>query len=235
MFTENELKQWFIRLQIKENTKTVIEQIRTSQPLRRVCGGGRNVSGNYSSIKMGRTIQFESHTVELRAIELFYEYDDDVIEYWDQAFQFTLKFASANGKNGTHRHIPDFLVIRQNLVCFEEWKPEKTLEKLVVKQPNRYCRGEDGQWHSPPAEEYAQKFGFYYHLRSDIEIDNIKYRNIQYLKGYLNKNYIVSQEIADTVIAVVASNPGITFAQLRKQANNATIDDINALIATQYI
>ncbi|QMS92341.1 DDE-type integrase/transposase/recombinase [Nostoc edaphicum CCNP1411] len=191
----------------------------------------------FSEIKYDsyRTIQFESHTVELRAIELFYEYDDDVIEYWDQAFQFTLKFASANGKNGTYRHIPDFLVIRQNSVSFEEWKPEKTLEKLVVKQPNRYCRGENGQWHSPPAEEYAQKLGLYYRLRSDIEIDNIKYRNIQYLKGYLNKNYVVNQEIADTVITIVASNPGITFVQLRQKASNATIDDINALIATQNI
>ncbi|QMS92340.1 hypothetical protein HUN01_33890 [Nostoc edaphicum CCNP1411] len=59
MFTEDELKQWFISLKLEESTKTVIEQIRTSEPLRRVGGGGRNVSGNYSSIKMGIGLVFD--------------------------------------------------------------------------------------------------------------------------------------------------------------------------------
>ncbi len=39
---------------------------------------------------MGRTIQFESHTLELPALTSFYEYDDDVLEYWDQPYQLTL-------------------------------------------------------------------------------------------------------------------------------------------------
>ncbi|HEY9800249.1 MAG TPA: DDE-type integrase/transposase/recombinase [Leptolyngbyaceae cyanobacterium] len=235
MLTYTELKLRLLELNIPDNTQKIVEQIRSSEPLRRVSSAGRNVIGFHSSQKMGRTIQFESHTVELVAIELFYEYDNDVLEYWDQAFQFTLKYESKNGKNNTSAHIPDFFVIRQNSLGFEEWKPEKTLEKLAVNQPNRYLRGEDNLWHSPPAEEYAKKLGFYYHLRSDAEINWIKYRNIKYLKGYLDKNYTVIPEIAGNLVSIVTSNPGISLAQLRQEAKEGTIDDINALIAANQL
>jgi hypothetical protein len=236
MLNREEIEKWFHCLKLSEKTIGVIEEIRSSEPLRKVRGGPGNVSGEYSSHKMGLTIQFESHTVELAAIELFYEYDSDVLEYWDQAFALTLKFASASGRNGTHKHIPDFFVLRQDSVGFEEWKPEKSLEKLAVKQPNRYSRGEDGCWHSPPAQEQAQKLGFYYRLRSDAEIDWVKYRNIKYLRGYLDKNYIVGAQAKTAVLSVVTSNPGISFSQLRQEVKDvANVDDINALIATKQL
>jgi len=235
MLTEYEFDNWCIQFNILDGILKVIEQIRSSEPLRRVGGGRRNVSGHYSSRKMGFTIQFESHTVELAAIELFYEYDSDVLEYWDQAFQFSLKFKSKNGRAVTSAHVPDFFVIRQNSVGFEEWKPEKTLEELAVDQPNRYLRGEDGRWHSPPASEYAQKLGCYYRLRSNAEIDRVKHRNIKYLKGYLDKNYVVNESVTAAVFSVVASNPGISFAQLRTEVKVASVDDINALIATSQV
>jgi transposase InsO family protein len=236
MLNREEIEKWFHCLKLSEKTIGVIEEIRSSEPLRKVSGGPGNVSGEYSSHKMGLTIQFESHTVELAAIELFYEYDSDVLEYWDQAFALTLKFASASGRNGTHKHIPDFFVLRQDSVGFEEWKPEKSLEKLAVKQPNRFSRGEDGCWHSPPAQEQAQKLGFYYRLRTDAEIDWVKYRNIKYLRGYLDKNYIVDAQAKTAVLSVVTSNPGISFSQLRQEVKDvANVDDINALIATKQL
>jgi hypothetical protein len=69
--------------------RSVIHQIRSSDPARRVGGGHRNVSGRYPSKKMGVTIQFESHRVELaRIYEL--EHDPDVLEYWDQPPQFLI-------------------------------------------------------------------------------------------------------------------------------------------------
>jgi putative transposase len=75
----------------------------------------------------------------------------------------------------------------------------------------------------------------YYRLRSSSEIDWIKSRNLKYLRGYLDKEYIVGEEIAATVFAVVASNPGITFAQIRSEVKEANSDDINALIAAEKI
>ena len=80
MLTDKEFNKWCDRLELPEQTKQIVLNTRTSDPLRKVKGNARNVCGPYSSKKMGRTIQFESHTVELPALISFYEYDDDVLE-----------------------------------------------------------------------------------------------------------------------------------------------------------
>ena len=62
-------------------------------------GGGRgNVSGRYPSRKMGMTIQFESHRVELAAIYEM-EHDDSVEEFYDQPPSIKLDYLSAEGRH----------------------------------------------------------------------------------------------------------------------------------------
>lgn len=192
MLSESEFNQWCDRLNLSEECRQIITKIRTSEPVRKVKGSGRNVSGISSSQKVGRTIQFESHTVELPALISFYEYDDDVLEYWDQPFQLTLK-CSPDGKKATNiSHIPDFFVLRTHSFGFEEWKPEKALIKRAEKYPYRYIRDEDGKWQDVPAQEQVEQLGFYFRLRTDSEIDWVRYRNLKYLKDYLDKSYSVS-------------------------------------------
>lgn len=83
MLDDNELLAWHTRRCSSEQARSVIDQIRASAPARRVGSGRRNVSGRYPSRKMGATIQFESHRVELAAIyEL--EHDSDLLEFYDQ-------------------------------------------------------------------------------------------------------------------------------------------------------
>lgn len=82
MLNAQEFDNWCHRLKIAGQARSVIEQIRSSEPVRRVRSNGISVVGSYSSMKMGRTIQFESHKVELPASEE-YEQDDDVLEYYD--------------------------------------------------------------------------------------------------------------------------------------------------------
>jgi hypothetical protein len=77
MLTEAELTHWFQRLAIPEQGRAMIHHVRSSDPARRVGGGHRNVSGRYPSRKMGVTIQFESHRVELAEI---YEMEHDADE-----------------------------------------------------------------------------------------------------------------------------------------------------------
>jgi len=79
MLGQDDLAAWFQRLRIPEPTRSLIMDIRASDPSRRVGGGGSNVSGRYPSRKMGVTIQFESHRVELAGI---YEMDDSGILIW---------------------------------------------------------------------------------------------------------------------------------------------------------
>jgi len=73
--------QWCHRLGLSPATRELLARLRAAPPVRRVQGRAQNVSGTYASRKMGLTIQFESHKVELWAIYAM-EYDTQVLEYY---------------------------------------------------------------------------------------------------------------------------------------------------------
>src|SRR5439155_9447949 len=128
---------------------------------RRVRSGRCNVSGRYPSRKMGATIQFESHRVELAAIYEM-EYDAAVLEYWDQPLSIKLDYRSPAGRPMGVLHTPDFFVMRQSSAGWEEWKTEESLDKLAKHNPNRYCLDSSGKWRCPPGEKRASELGVYY-------------------------------------------------------------------------
>lgn len=234
MLRNEQFQEWCHRLGLSSRSCELVGQIRSSEPIRRVGGGANNVSGRYPSQKMGRTIQFESHKVELPAIE-DYEADDDVLEYYDQPLKLTLSYASKNGRRVVCSHVPDFFVIRQSSVGFEEWKPEVRLKILTQSQPNRYCQNSDGDWYSPPGEQCVEAFGVYYRLRTDREINWTLYRNRQFLRSYLKQGYSVDEEVSKALQATVVTHPGITLTELIQTVSNSSVDDIHALIATHQL
>ncbi len=81
MMTPSAFQQWCRTL--APSTCDLLASLRTSQPVRRVTSRAHNVSGAHLSSKMGVTIQFESHKVELWAI-LVMDRDPDVLEFFDQ-------------------------------------------------------------------------------------------------------------------------------------------------------
>src|SRR5271157_4361663 len=103
---QDDLLAWFQSLSIPEPTCSLIDHIRSSGPSRRVGGGRSNVSGRYPSRKMGVTIQFESHRIELAGIYEM-EHDAAVLEYFDQPPAIKLDYESVAekrvGKNGRPR------------------------------------------------------------------------------------------------------------------------------------
>jgi putative transposase len=235
MLSPEELSAWYARLHVSPRTRSVIDQVRSSEPARRVGGGHRNVSGRYPSRKMGFTIQFESHRVELAGIYEM-EHDDSVLEYYDQAPSIKLDYLSAGGRHLGVMHTPDFFIIRADSAGWEEWKTEDELGRLAEKNPNRYCRGENGQWRSKPGEEYATALGLYYRVRSSQEIDWIFQRNIRFLEDYFSIDLTPSQAIAERVRAFVAVTPGVSLQDLiRAVGGFATSDDIYRLIARDQL
>src|SRR2546421_8430968 len=113
MFDKAEFLQWCERLKLSPEAFMVIEQVRTSDPARRVQSGSRNVSGTYPSKKMSVTIQFESHRVELAAVYEM-EHDPDVIEYYDQPPSFKIEYSGMNGRRLAVFHTPDYFAIRKD-------------------------------------------------------------------------------------------------------------------------
>ncbi|MCY7285860.1 MAG: DDE-type integrase/transposase/recombinase [Cyanobacteria bacterium CAN_BIN43] len=231
MLSEAEFEAWCSQLNLSDDASTLVARIRRSEPARRVGGGYTNVCGRYPSLKMGKTIQFESHKVELPAIEA-YEADTEVLEYYDQPTHLKLSFTSVNGRTIRCQHIPDFLVLQRTTVGFEEWKPEKRLVELAQKQPNHYHQDADGQWHNSPAETDAATYGISYRLRLDREINWIEHRNRQFLRSYRDGSYPVGEAVKTALIDRVATTPGITITQLLQSILTASPDDIHALIAT---
>ncbi|MGI8746612.1 MAG: Mu transposase C-terminal domain-containing protein [Bryobacteraceae bacterium] len=235
MLTDLDLLAWYTKLGLADSARVVIDHIRSSDPARRVDGGRHNVSGFYPSKKMGATIQFESHRVELAAVyEL--EYDDDVLEYFDQPPSFKLDYDSADGRHMGVLHTADYFVIRNDCAGWEECKTEDELVCLNRKNPNRYARDQKGIWICPPGEAHAVAAGLYYRVRSSRDIDWVYQRNIQFLEDYLRDGFPTAQQPLQAVLAHVGAVPGILLHQLFEATSSAVSrDDIYAMVACGLI
>lgn len=234
MLTEQDFAAWVVRAGLPEPAQAAVAHIRSSGPARRVGGGRSNVTGRYPSRKMGVTIQFESHRVELPAIfEL--EHDSSVLEYYDQAPAIKLDYRSADGKRLGVMHTPDFFVIREDRAGWEECKTAEELTRLSERNPNRYRR--DGQeWRCPPGRQHAESLGLYYRVRSSAEINWLFQRNVQFLEDYLRTPVSVASLQRQRVLAHVAAQPGCTLEALfLTTEEQVTRDEIYALIATRDI
>lgn len=234
MLNNEEFKNWCILNKLPENTQKVIENIRNSPPSRHVGSTAKNVSGRYPSRKMGVTIQFESHKVELPAIYLM-EHDPDVLEFYDQPPSIKLNYRSNQGKPIGFPYTADFFIIKKDSAGWEEWKTEEELIKLSVKSPNRYIKDEQGEWRCPPAEEFAKQYGLYFKVCSSAEIDWTFQRNLQFLDDYLREeDPFVDKEIVDKVCSIIRNNPGINIKTLLG-TEGITADDICNLIVNDSI
>ncbi len=233
MLDKDEFLHWCQKLSLSEEGRIVIEQVRTSDPARRVQSGSRNVSGTYPSKKMNVTIQFESHRVELAAVYEM-EHDLDVIEYYDQPPSFKLEYSGMNGRRLAVFHTPDYFAIRKDTAGWEECKTEEELEKLTEKNPHRYCRGEDGEWRCPPGEAYAEQFNLYYRVRTSKTTNWVFQRNIQFFEDYLRVDQpAVDNTAREALLAVVTAEPSIKLEEVfLKTEGVASRDDIYQLIAT---
>jgi len=236
MLAPSGLLSWFQRLDVPEQTRTIISHIRSSAPSRRVGGGKSNVSGRYPSRKMGVTIQFESHRVELAGVYEM-EHDAGVLEYFDQPPPIKLNYESPGGKRMGVLHTPDFFVIRDREAGWEEWKTEEDLGRLSERNRNRYCAGADGRWCCPPGAAYAARLRLYYRVRSSAEIDWVFQRNIQFLEDYLRGGSpAISPASRETAMAHVSATSGLPLERLLQLTKDTVAaDDIFALIAADVL
>ena len=239
MLTDQERLQLCKGLKFDEKAVAEINRIRSSGPSRRVRSARGNVSGGYPSAKMLFVAQFESHKNELPYIHQI-DHDDNVLEFYDQPPFFKLSYILQQGERAGRRvafnYTPDFFLIKKDAVGWVECKMEEELVRLSEEHPERYQRGEDGQWHCPPGEEYASQFGFFFQVVSSASISQIYSRNIVYLADYLkDESCSPNQEAAAQVLDLVAKEPGITIEELRQRADKASSDDINILIANEQL
>ena len=143
----------------------LVHRIRTGAPARAGAGAGGNVIGRSPSRKMGRTIQYESRTVE-PAFVLACEIDPDARESCDRPAQLTLSCPSANGRRVVTGQTTDFFVQPAPFAGFVECKPAEKLPEPAQRSPSRHVRVGDGAFACPPGEEAAACYGLAYKARS---------------------------------------------------------------------
>jgi len=229
MLTAESYQSWLDRLGLSETGRAAVGQARSSPPSRRVRSAGGNVSGRFPSRKMGVTIQFESHRVELAGIYLM-EHDPAVLEYYDQPPAMKLTYPGRNARSLGIVHTPDFFVLRESSAGWEEWKAEDDLIRLAQKMPGRYMQ-QDGNWRCPPGERWAQPLGLYYRVRSSKEINWVFQRNIAAVEDYVGKDRpSVCFDTAVTVQELVGTEPGIALADVLSRLKGVSVDDLYSLI-----
>jgi putative transposase len=218
VLSRDDLLAIYERLGLSDQARAAIDDVRCSDPARRVRSGRGNVSGRYPSKKMGMTIQFESHRVELAAIYEM-EHDAGVLEYFDQPSSIKLLYDSPNGRPMGVMHTPDFFVIRADAAGWEEWKSEEELTRLAEKNPNRYQRDSRDHWWCPPGEAYAKALCLYYRVRSAREIDWIFQRNIQFLEDYLRTDKApCATSVCERLLGYLRTAPGLSLEELFRLA-----------------
>jgi len=168
MLTDQEFNAWCKELDLPSATIELIQKIRGSSPSRRVGGGRENVPVSYPSSKMGLTVQFESHTVELPlAYQL--ENDNDVLEYYCQPAPIELEYDGPSGRHVVARVTPDYFALRRKSAGWIEGKQANQLPVLAAKFPNRY-RLVENRWECLPGKAYATRFHLCYDLHSSADI-----------------------------------------------------------------
>ena len=234
MFTDETFHVWCLRNTITPETEAYIQHIRSSQPVRKVRSRASNVSGRYPSVKMGRSIQFESHHVELWGIYAM-ERDDDVLEYYDQPTRIQLTYRARSGRKTTQWHTPDFFVIRQHTAGFEEWKPAASLDHLSITMPERYRRTASGSWQCPPGENTAQVHGLSYRVRTSSELHPLFIQNLKFLQDFSIHPFDVPPTQETQVLALLTTAPGISITQLLDASPDLPVDVLWALLTQQRI
>ncbi len=231
---QREFDQWCQTLNLPAATKELIASIRAAPPARRVQGRANNVSGTYPSRKMGMTIQFESHKVELWAIYQM-EHDQEVLEFYDQPPSFKIQYTNQSGRQIGHYHTPDFFVLRSDGAAWEEWKTSAQLQRLSEKYPTRYQKAEDGLWRCPPGEAHAEPLGLKYQVRTDGELHPIFIQNLMFLEDYLRFNEKVTPPSPERVRERVKAFPGLTLASLLAGDPEISANDVYGMVVQDQL
>ena len=159
-----------------------VEEMR-QKPSRAVSASPNVSAYKTPSLKVGRSIQAESRTVE-RVSNADAEWSEDITEYYDQPPKIKLTYKSKSGRNVSVWTTPDLgyhhtkygWVIRES-------KSKSRIESEAEKSPNRYVLTHNG-WECPPGQIAALEYGMKYEIYVPELSDAIFYRNARWLEDY---------------------------------------------------
>ncbi|NYT66870.1 DDE-type integrase/transposase/recombinase [Alcaligenaceae bacterium] len=196
--------------------RLILDAVKNS-PVRAVKSRGGNVLTYFQSRKMRRSIGTESRHLEFPAA-IQHEYSDNVLEYFAQPCQLKFEVTDSDGEVHAIDHIPDFLVVTERGVWFEEWKPWAKLESRARRTPWRYVLDADDRWSSPLIEQWLAERGIGYRICTDHDIPQRRVENILYLEDYLDPDAPPCPlNVAAQISEALATEPMMSLAALYEQ------------------
>jgi len=212
---KDNLSTLYKKLKIPEPGINVSEYIRHGNAVRKVDGAGFSLCGDYKSrIKMNLSIQFESKHVEY-AFVIFCEFNNKILEYYDQPYRIKITYTREDGKKITYLHVPDYLVITKDEIYFVECKEESAMVKLAKKFPERFTQKSDGTWSCPPAEEATAEWGIGYRVITSAQLSATFTRNCTWLSEfYLKENPVHHEKIKESINSFFNENKFSTLNKL---------------------
>lgn len=128
---------------------------------------------------MGWTISVESRTAE-RAFLYLCEYDDEVLEIWDQPEPVKVKVVNKKGKHQSVYYTPDFLILTTNGPLVVEVKTESKLKSFIGSH-NPNWEENEGYYSYNPGKQAFGELGLNLSVFYPSETTAILVANIQLL------------------------------------------------------
>ncbi|RDS84138.1 TnsA endonuclease N-terminal domain-containing protein [Dyella psychrodurans] len=175
----HDIEGFLERWNLPEEGAVYIRNVRCSPPARRVASNGcRNTVWRYASYKMRCTISAES-TLEKAFLSLC-EYDDDVLEYWEQPTTVSLVYPNNIGRTQRVAYTPDVLVLKESGPQIVQIKPYDSCKDLVEQRAHRWAY-KNGGFQDTVADEYFSRLGLLHIVITDRDISQVKAANVQLL------------------------------------------------------
>lgn len=179
MLTKNELNQFFRIHELSPSAIDYINNVRNSEPSRRVGSHSKNnVCSWIVSKKMQLTISTESRSAE-RAFFTLSEYDDSVYEIWDQPEAIDVVRHMKSGKTRRGHYSPDFLILRNSGAAIIEVKTKDEIERLIKDKKQDWVRADSGSYTYLPAQCAFERLGLRYEVFVYCPSMAIRIKNLQ--------------------------------------------------------
>ena len=228
-----DLLEYLPNYRLSSAAEEYVQKTLLTEPSREVGVHARNsVSGAFSSLSQGITIQYESHTAELAWLYRW-ELDPDVLGFRDQPPMVNMRKADKNGVLKTTPYTPDFILFRKEEVVVVEVKTAKKIVKLSEKYPDQWQF--DERWHYIPAEKVFHEKGLKHIVCCLSEERSIETNNYKTMLRACNALDRVRPAVAKALVSVLDSVAWMSLSDLKKQVPDSSYSDIYQLIAQQLL
>ena len=216
MLSDDELWEYFSRLDIPEPGRQYVIETRQTAPTRQIGWGAElSVKGQtYSRINKGtRCFESREELAYIRNLEL---QSGNVLEYHAQPAPVACYTHDRLGRRRYGRQTPDILALKTDAISVIEVKTTESAEKLVKEKPKDWTR-EGNEFHYIPLERHFHDLGINFEVALAEQISRLEARNNDLLYRVRMDVNRPSEKTIHTLTARLAHEAFITLGQVHEQ------------------